>query len=360
MASTNTSSYQVSKKLKQSSIMMHLLVSEWRSFIKHTLLRKTRLPPSQQLENTLDDASRKTFEDALLPLETLRQQINKDAWVLRKVALPLLLVYMVACLLIFPVGKLLSFWVLALPLTLLCLPAGVIKETFFDAYEHYNDQFRRAFIPALAKSFGDIEYQQNGYIAEERFKSRLPLGATSFDLGLAIARTEQEDYFRGTHRGCQWELVQATFYNYKHKSTFKGLLLLLELPRSFEGTTVINMRNPVSGAQRVHLEKGEFSDHLIVSSTDQISARSWLTPAVMERLYQLRTLFDGLKGHLAGSRLLLMMDTPNFLSLPPIDIPLIESKPCLHFVSELETLYQLIDTLLAQFPDLPPQTLRQV
>ena len=337
-------------------MLLHLVSAELIAFVRHTLLRKPRLAPSQQLDDVLDDKSRQAFNDELQVLEQLRLKINRNAWVLRKVVLPALLAYLVVSLLFFPMWDLLRFWVLALPVMLITLPSLVIRESYLDDYERFSNRFRHTFIPALAKSFGDIKYQQYGYIEPDRFKSRLPQGATSFDLGLAIARVEQEDYFCGSHRGCQWELVNAKLFNHKHKRTFMGLILMLELPRSFEGTTVINMRNPVSGSSRVHLEKGEFTDLLVVSSTDQISARSWLTPAVMERLYQLRQLFQGMKGNLTGSSLLLLLDTPNFLPQPPIDVPLTEAKPCLHFVDELKTLYLLIDTLLAQFPDLPTQS----
>lgn len=357
MADQTSSPYKLSDKVKRTSIVTHLVVAELIAFVRYTLLRKARVAPQQHLPDILDESSRQVFQDELQHLEQLRLKMNRNAWVLRKVALPAVLVYVVVCLLVFPLGQLLNFWILALPVTLLGLSSRVIQESYLDDFNEFNDRFRHAFIPALAKSFGDIQYQQHGYIELDRFKSRLPQGATSFDSVLAISRVEQEDYFSGTHRGCHWELVYATLYNHKHKSTFKGLILLLELPRAFEGTTVINMRNPVSGASRVHLEKGEFSDQFVVSSTDQISARSWLTPAVMERLYQLRQLFNGMKGNLTGSSLLLLLDTPTFLPLPPIDVPLSGAKPCLHFVAELKTLYELIDTLLAQFTDLPAHDL---
>jgi len=353
MADQTSSPYKLSDQVKRTSIVTHLVVAELIAFVRYTLLRKARVAPQQHLPDILDEKSQQAFQGELQQLEQLRLKMNRNAWVLRKVALPAVLVYVVVCLLVFPLGQLLNFWILALPVTLLGLSSRVVQESYLDDYKEFNDRFRHAFIPALAKSFGDIQYQQYGYIELDRFKSRLPQGATSFDSVLAISRVEQEDYFSGTHRGCHWELVNASLYNHKHKRTFKGLILLLELPRTFEGTTVINMRNPVSGASRVHLEKGEFSDLFVVSSTDQISARSWLTPAVMERLYDLRQLFNGMKGNLTGSSLLLLLDTPTFLPLPPIDVPLSGAKPCLQFVAELKTLYELIDTLLAQFPDLP-------
>ncbi|WP_394423956.1 DUF3137 domain-containing protein [Vreelandella stevensii] len=355
MSENISSPHRLSENLKNTVVMAHLLKLELGAFIKHTLLRKKRAAPLQQLEDVLDDGARKTFESELHSLEQLRQEINSDAWVLRKIAFPALIIYIVASLALFPFASLLNFWVLALPITLLCLPAGLIKDTYFETYKRFNDQFRSTFIPAVAKSFGNVEYKQHGFIDLERLKRRLPQGATSFDRGLAIARAEQEDYFRGEHRGCHWELVHATFTNQKHKKTFSGLILMLELPRSFEGTTVINMRNPANDSTRVHLENSKFLDWLVVSSTDQISARSWLTPAVIERLHELRQLFNGLKANLTGSSLLLLLDTPDFLPLPPIDVPLTEAKPCLLFATELKTVYQLIDTLLAQFPDLPPQ-----
>ena len=79
---------------------------------------------------------------------------------------------------------------------------------------------------------------------------------------------------------------------------FNGLLAELAFPGQSSGTTIVAkdgglLGNAVrtfvqtSGLERVRLEDPDFESRYQVYSSDQISARALLTPAVMQRLMQL-------------------------------------------------------------------------
>ncbi|WP_445768530.1 DUF3137 domain-containing protein [Rheinheimera sp.] len=299
--------------------------------------------PVRQLEQSC--------ENDIAELEQLRQRLVQSAWPLRTIAIPGLLGYVVVCLLLFPINQLLNLLLITV-LTSLIVLFSVTKEAMLPHFLAFSDRFRHSFVPAIAKAYDDIDYQQDGKIDPHQFTTRLHFGDNKLHLGRTVSHTEQADYFRGNHRGCEWELVHTRLTNAKHEQLFCGQLLLLTLPRSFAGVTTLNMPCTASGAARVHLEQSAFSEVFIVASTDQVAARSWLTPAVMDRLEQLNSLFDGLiRAQLTGNSLLLLLPATQLIALPSIDEPVASSLVNLAFVAQLQSLYQLFDTLLVQFPE---------
>ena len=85
---------------------------------------------------------------------------------------------------------------------------------------------------------------------------------------------------------------------------FNGLLAELAFPGRFSGVTVVAKDGGLlgnafrdfvqaSGLERVRLEDPRFEERYQVYSSDQISARALLTPAVMERLMELERHTEG-------------------------------------------------------------------
>lgn len=107
--------------------------------------------------------------------------------------------------------------------------------------------------------------------------------------------------------------------------------------------------------KKVYLEDSLFRRSFRVHSNDQIAARSWLAPAVTQRLLQLAKVFSCIdfQASLYQDKLLVLLSTAqDFLPPPPIDIPLTDGAAGYEFVTELSAMYQLINTLLAQFSNI--------
>jgi hypothetical protein len=109
-----------------------------------------------------------------------------------------------------------------------------------------------------------------------------------------------EDEILGTYRDIRVNIVEAKLETGGKNSrvVFNGLLAELRFPGRLAGTTIVAkdggplgnaVRNFVQaeGLQRVRLEDPTFESRYQVYSSDQISARALLTPAVMQRMLDL-------------------------------------------------------------------------
>ncbi|MEE2022997.1 DUF3137 domain-containing protein [Alkalimonas mucilaginosa] len=336
-------------KAQRSRQALSLLQAELHGFVQRWR-RSPEATPQQSNAAASNQPSLVVTEQDSAALEQLRQQLIRSAWPVRKVAIPSLLLYLFLCVWLFPLNQWLNLLLITI-ITGLFLLFLTVREIMLPNYQAFSEHFRHHFVPALARNFANISYQQNGQLDPSLFVQRLHFGDNRLHPGKTVARSEQSDYFRGNHRGCAWELVQVSFYNQQDTQLFCGQLVLLTLPKHFAGSTSINMPCLESSASRVHLENSDFTTRFSVMATDQISARSWLTPAVMTRLEQLSQLFsDKLRANLSGNSLLLLLPAKQLVALPAIDEPITQSQAGLAFVQELQLFHQLIDALVAQFP----------
>lgn len=365
--------YRKNKLMRLFSLAFQLVISAVKQKITSPFASKI-------VSNTNIDINSNTWHkllqqhaDAINTLEQQRQQLLRSTKPIRQWLLPIIgsLSVLLATLLLVLAGyvflntgdvdalatySLMGISALFWGLMLSCI---IIMATYGNGYLSYHHNYRHIFIPALAQSFADINYQQYGYIELSKLKNNIIL--PTYDV------IYQEDYFCGTHKGCQFELAEAELYRHQrgkqsNNLRFSGLILSLTLPVAFNSTTLVRKNSVLLNAQRhtpmtfkaVYLEDSYFNKLFKVYSDDQVAARSWLTPAVMERLQQLKSVFHCLdfQTSLHRNHLLLLLQTnQDFLPPPPLDIPATHSAASAQFIAELQAMYQLIDTLLAQFPN---------
>ncbi|MEE2025777.1 DUF3137 domain-containing protein [Alkalimonas mucilaginosa] len=326
-------------------------------WLYRALARRPALKPtSSELSPEQEQYLAQNHQEVLQQLEQQRQQLVRNCWPIRKVAFPVLAIFSLVCMLLFAHG---AGTVVIVILLLWCwfhLPKHMLDEGILPGYARLNHQFLTYLLPAIGSKYGSFHYQAGQSIALSRFQTRLYFGTRH--LNLRIRQTEQANYFHGNYRGCDWELEQVKLYGpHKQKGTtvhFEGHMLILQLPQNFQGITTLNLACPLASAAQVHLEQSRFSDRFRVESTDQVAARAWLTPAVMERLSSISpNSLSPVHAHLEGSSLILLIPGLRFASPLALDTPIascLAGQPC---IQELEQLFALMDTLLGQFSSLP-------
>ncbi len=115
-----------------------------------------------------------------------------------------------------------------------------------------------------------------------------------------------DDMITGERAGARFSVVEATLKEWKGsgksrrlETTFQGLLVHIEYPERFLGSTVITRRGKgrkmkrKTGLQPVDIVANEFSDDFDVLSNDQVEARALLTPDRLLRLIAMETRFKG-------------------------------------------------------------------
>jgi hypothetical protein len=117
-------------------------------------------------------------------------------------------------------------------------------------------------------------------------------------------RSKYEDRIRGTWQGAHMDAVDAhlkkrvrTGKRTTYRTVFRGLLVVCDFDRRFQGMTVVTKDRTLLGnffgkltrdGDRVALESPDFEKLYEVYSDDQVEARYILTPGFMERLMELR------------------------------------------------------------------------
>lgn len=191
---------------------------------------------------------------------------------------------------------------------------GAIYATQISSpFERYRQQFKQQFIAGLLSTLtDDVRYFPEGdraILAEYRRSELFPqepdrehvedsifarLGAT--DLALAELHTEYEEvsHDKDGKRESKWHTI------------FRGLFISADFHKDFRGQTFVRsdvaekyfgqfarfVQKPLfSRLELVQLEDPEFEREFVVHSSDQIEARYILTPALMQRMLELKRKF---------------------------------------------------------------------
>ncbi|MEN3158514.1 DUF3137 domain-containing protein [Alkalimonas sp. NCh-2] len=344
---------QAFRRNNDQSLTNALLKTEYKRFFGKLRFKKAR----SNADATLTEQLPAICSKDITRLEQQRQQLLLSTRPLRMFCFPgLLIISLTLAVVAFQSTSPLPTTLLVLLAAWIFIPRQVVKETLLDDYQALDNDYRSTLLPAVLHNFGDIRYQRQGAMALDHLKKQLHFGTSHIQVSQVIRRIEQSDHFYGHYRDCPWVLQQVRFYNHKQQTLFRGHILLVQLPQSFAGTTTLNMFCTAPGASRVHLEKSHFSETTRVESTDQIAARAWLTPAVMERLTHIRTLCPGImRAHLTGSTLLLLLPGMAFASPLDINTPITHNLADVPLLKEVQQLYLLLDAMLKQFPTRPEQ-----
>ncbi len=120
-----------------------------------------------------------------------------------------------------------------------------------------------------------------------------------------------DDIIVGIHKGVNFAISETHLSHSEQvgKSSntiddFYGLILKIQMNKKFTGKTIVGINNKIrklKGFEQVNLEDVEFTKNMKVFSTDQVEARYILTPAFMQRLYELGNFFTNTREALANN-----------------------------------------------------------
>ena len=110
-----------------------------------------------------------------------------------------------------------------------------------------------------------------------------------------------DDIFTGSFKDVNFEIIEA---NFKYKDTkdnkitvFQGVIVKLDMNKKFNGHTVIRPNkfahfSPASHLRHTTLEDVMFEKNFDVYTNDEVEARYLITPSFMERLNNMKTVFE--------------------------------------------------------------------
>ena len=186
-----------------------------------------------------------------------------------------------------------------------------------------------------------------------------------YDILPSYDREICEDHIKGTYKGLEIELVEASLQKRKvfrrskldTKEVFSGLLIKLNVAKNFKGKTIItadggfvkNFFNEMGQElEYIKLEDPEFENVFEVYSDDQVDARYLLTTSFMERLIDVRKVFnsDNMKCSFFDRSLFMVVPLEKNMFEPgPINKPEDFIDDAKSLLKEIQTIFDISDTL---------------
>ena len=239
--------------------------------------------------------------------------------------------------------------------------AGLFGYWANQARRRYASAYKTRVLPAIAGALGAFRYEETGKIAIERLRASALLA--SFE------EYNSADMFIGSYKGADVELAEVELIRKKRSgesrktdTVFKGLFVLISTHKAISGKTVVrcdagtigNWQVGMLGSlERVRLEDTQFEKHYVekhyeVYTTEQIEARTLLTPAFMERLAALAADIGGGELQAAFYEDLLFVMVPaakNPLKPKSIFTSVLRDTAIARVAREFSDVLSIIDTL---------------
>ncbi len=162
----------------------------------------------------------------------------------------------------------------------------------------YKLKIKDSIIEDFINYFGSFRYSPLSCIHDDIIRNSLLFNSYN--------RHSSDDHFYGTYKNVTMTISEENL-RYKHNKgeskIFKGIIILLDFPKSFQGQTVVfsdwgifNFLHKIAiKLQHISFEDPVFEKKFEVFSNDQIEARFLLTTAFMERMLKVKKVFGGKK-----------------------------------------------------------------
>ena len=174
-------------------------------------------------------------------------------------------------------------------------------------------------------------------------------------------RDRFEDQIKGMAHGANFTLHEAHLEREDHsdngsscKTVFRGILMTLDFPMKFAGTTLVLRQNKFfkskrkGNLKRVGLADPVFEKAFEAYGSDQVEARYLLTPTFMQRLLDLETIFAGknLKAAFYGGQLMIVIEAGNQFEVGSMFKTLTERSRTEKLIQEIGLVFDIVDTVL--------------
>lgn len=241
---------------------------------------------------------------------------------------------------------------------ILLVPTGGIYLWATTPKIGYEELYKHQILPRIAAALGLSAYKEHGKIPEDEM---LPS-----DIMPVHNYYHSEDYFEGTYKGASVRFAEIKLAqeaptenngDLKPKQTvFAGLALLVAMPHGkFTGQTVVLCHHVASEeraeAKDLNMEKVDLVDPKFnrlygVFTTDQVEARYLLDPAMMERVENLKAIYNAydVKISYYDDKVLVLLSCDRNLFAPPaISVPATDIETLTALKKEVEKALDLID-----------------
>ena len=162
----------------------------------------------------------------------------------------------------------------------------------------YKANVKSSIIDDFINFFGSFRHSTLDRIDDNIIKESLLVGNYN--------RHYSNDYFSGTYKNTTMVISEEEFVVKGRKSSrtvFKGILIYLNFPKSFDSKTIVFkdwgvfnfIKSATMNLEKVKLEDVLFEKKFEVFSSNQIEARYLLTTAFMERILKVKDCFNGKK-----------------------------------------------------------------
>lgn len=249
----------------------------------------------------------------------------------------------------------------------ICSPL-YIRQAFRKVHKTYSRYYKELIVPPMVANMVsqasypiDLKgsrfeclFEADSYISKERLLE-IPLFSSLNDANLYTG----EDYFEGTLGVTDFQLCEIHAQkeevddeNNRTKSTlFRGLVLIADFHKGFEGTTVIQSRKgKISGwlkpiGKVMKTISHDFDKQFRIWTTDETTARYLLPVDMLERLVVLNKRFpkNSMSICLHEGTLTIAVHYVDFLEAK--GIKKLESDGILHTYNEIRSLLDIIDLL---------------
>lgn len=176
-----------------------------------------------------------------------------------------------------------------------------------------------------------------------------------------------EDRVTGAHAGMNFTLYEADLEQKRRSknrtyyvTVFRGILGVVDYPSSALGETVLardggifdKFSGPGGNVKRAGLVDSRFESTFTAWTNDQVEARYFLTPDVMETFLELETTFSGanIRGGFLPGEMIFALETGNWFEAGSMFKPLTDPARAKKLVEELGSVFHLIEVLKACAP----------
>lgn len=229
----------------------------------------------------------------------------------------------------------------------ICCIAGAVC---FGLKKKFENEIKQKIMPYVCKCLGDLKWKY----AQCSFEQLL----CKSGIIDRYNRVSYDDSFTGIYKDINYEICETSFYyktgtgkNSSTRTVFKGVMIKLDMNKSFTGNTVIRPdtlkhASPAANLKHTTLEDVVFEKKFDVFTDDEVEARYLITPSFMERLNNMKTAFsaDRVSCAFYDKYLLVGLHTSKDLfSIGSLKEPVNDGKQFFTMFEEILSIIKLID-----------------
>jgi len=217
----------------------------------------------------------------------------------------------------------------------------------------YKVEVKSKILPLICSFFGQLTYKNKAEIDES---------ILALEIFPSYETASVEDSIEGNYKDLNlkiFELILKIHGRKKSRTTFQGLVLIVNHTKDFQAKTLVtrdlgglgNWIEQPKGLERIHLEDPDFENRFEVHGNNQVEARYLLTTAFMERLLKLSQtpLGRGIRCEFVNKQVVLTLRSNKNILEPNSVLQSTLSLKTLHlFLAQMNEIFSLIDALKIQ------------